>query len=225
MRRAGTCTFKFWNTKTCSESYISTCFIFCASHSQLYVWFILHADVLLSQYLDYAVAVWGLVYVWLIQDTKLYAITFYPYWYLFTFEFFIYFLSPTVQTWPLHFVCDKWTRHIVTEVFTFENFSDGEVFEIVILLTHEHQIYFISKEILLLMLACQYVQKVVFGILSVDVNVFVCWYWCFIVLHTYVGVNIFYSNCMQCSVCLSRFNLEVTVCIVLLSDNVNVVPI
>jgi len=64
------------------------------------------AGVLLSQYLDYAAAVWGLVYVWLIWVIKLYAIKFYPYWYLFTHESIVYFLAPTVRA--LAFIFCVW---------------------------------------------------------------------------------------------------------------------
>jgi hypothetical protein len=83
-----------------------------ASLNKLYVWFALCADVLLSQYLEYAAAFWGLVYVWLIWLIKLYAIKFYPYWYLFTCKFIVYFIAPTVQALAFIFCVWKWTRHV-----------------------------------------------------------------------------------------------------------------
>lgn len=65
------------------QNHILACASFLVPHTacfnKLYIWFTLCADVLLSQYLDHAAAVWGLVHVWLIWVIKLYAIKFYPY--------------------------------------------------------------------------------------------------------------------------------------------------
>jgi hypothetical protein len=84
------------------QNHILACASFLVPHTacfnKLYVWFTLRADVLLSQYLVLTMLLQSealcMFDLWVI---KLYAIKFYPYWYLFTCEFIVYFLAPTVQ--------------------------------------------------------------------------------------------------------------------------------
>ena len=63
-------------------------------------------------------------------------------------------------------------------------------------------------------------------LLTVNVYVFVCWYWCFIVLHTYMDVYFFLFQLRTMFVLfVSKFNFEAAICIFLLSDNVSLFPI